>query len=242
MSESTAWGLGIGLVVLGPFLNFVLLWLIAKWLMSYFPKRLSGNYSLSYLAAFVVLIGFHAVLVVPGMINFSKVCVSGGKPVVSDRVRVEAVYFDRLMEHEAESILRPAYAVDKTPRPFRIVEFKTHDRAKDIERYTLDEYGTINRSKVTLSGDGKPELIARYGVNKQHTDFGFTSSGFETSVYEIATNREIAKSANIMFHGGWLQFLRFMSGWSNCPDTGTKEWKVTYRLPEYVLGGYEPSD
>lgn len=241
MSESTAWGLGIGLVVLGPLLNFVLLWLVAKCLRSFFPERFRDNGSLNYLTAFAVLIGLHAVLVVPGMINFSKACASDGKLVVSDRVKVEAVYFDRLMQYEAESMLRPAYAGDKAPRPFRIVEFKTHDRATEFERYTLDEYGTIDRSKVSIGGDGKPELIARYGVNKRHTDFGFTSAGFVTSVYEIATKKEIAKGASIMFHGGWLQFLRFMIGWMNCPDTGTQDWKVNYRLPEYVLGGYEPT-
>jgi hypothetical protein len=135
--------------------------------------------------------------------------------------------------------LRPAYAGDKAPRPFRIVEFKTHDRAKDIERFALDEYGTINRSKVPLGVDGKPDLIARYGVTKRHIDFGFTSSGFGTSVYEIATKKEIAKSASIMFHGGWLQFLRFMIGSSNCPDTGTKDWRTNYHLAQHVLGGYE---
>ena len=239
MSESTAWGLGIGLVVFGPLLNFVLLWVIAVRIEAQFPTRF--NKSGSWFAALLVVLGIHAALVVPGMLNFSNVCAADGTPTISQRVKVDTVYFDQLAGYEAESILKPTHGADNKPRPFRTLEFKTHDKAKDIDRYSLSDDGRIKRSKVSTSSDGKPELLAKYGVNKRHNDFGFTSRGFQTSIYEISTGVQMAKGATILFHGGWLSFLRPIA-LSDCPAVGTKNWRIAVDLPQYVLGGYEPKN
>lgn len=180
---------------------------------------------------------FHALLVMPGQVRFSYLCAEQGTPVVEERVRVDTVFFDRLAGYEASELLKPSSAL--SPAPFTTIEFKDYSYGNKPTRATLGSKGNVVFSEIASSAGAVIAYTAKYGVNKRHVDFGLQNSGFVTSIYEVSSMKEIAKSSWIAFDGGALQFLRFTMGMKTCPDDSST-FQIDHWFPQHVLGGYEP--
>ena len=240
--------MGWFLVIFGSLLNIpigVAVYAFAK----PFVTRFNNPPAVALLISLIGLAGFHAALVVPGYLQFRALCVQHGTPMIDERVRVEAVYIEEIQGYQAHEYLRCGndFCVEnRTPvnPPFRIVETSdSMGRAGSI-RYVNDPNGKARSEPLPKRGDGSNDWQAKYGVRKKYVDYGWTNAGFETTVYERATGRELGHARQLMFGGGYLQFLRATFRMAHCPstDTGQSDGDLltASNLPAIILGGRPP--
>jgi hypothetical protein len=87
-------------------------------------------------------------------------------------------------------------------------------------------------------------LKSRYGVREELAELAHGTVMTEKTVYEMATKRELARAASIVYDGGPLALLLGVHGMSSCPDVrseqGSRDFQTFYDLETIMLRAEEP--
>lgn len=103
--------------------------------------------------------------------------------------------------------------------------------------------GTLLRYSKGPNGDLKeeevPAIRGEYGFRETFSELSGGITMTEKVIYEIATDREQARAANINYHGGPLWIFLGSYGASSCPDIlseeGSRHFGTFYDLESIVL-------
>jgi hypothetical protein len=101
--------------------------------------------------------------------------------------------------------------------------------------------------RYSQGADGAPhsetvgETLSRYGVRKTFRQLPRTISISEKVIFVMSSGAEIARAANLTYHGGPLSILLGSYGMRTCPDIfseeGSQKFKIYNDLEGIVLGG-----
>lgn len=237
--------MGWWLIIFGPLLNIPIGYAIYS-LAKPFSIRFANPAAAALLAPVIGLALFHAALVVPGYLKFRSICTAHGSPVIHERIRVSSIYVDEIPGYQAYEYLRCGSDFCVANRtalhpPFQTIETSNSERRTGAIRYVNDPNGKARTEQIPRLSDGTYDFQAKYGVRKKFVDYGWTTRGFETTVYERATGRELGHARRLSFDGGYLQFLRFTLGSAHCPsiESGQSDDDslTAGNLPAIILGG-----
>ena len=237
--------MGWWLIIFGPLLNIPIGYAFYAFAKSR-SVRFANPAQAALLAPVIGLSVFHALLVLPGHFNFRSICTEHGTPVIHERVRVSSIYVDEIPGYQAYEYLRCGrdFCVENRTAlkpPFQTVETGSIERRTGAIRYVNDPNGRARAEPIPKLADGTYDFQAKYGVRKKFVDYGWTTRGFETTVYERATGRELGHARQLSFDGGYLQFLRFTFGSAYCPsidsDQSDGDLLTAGNLPAIILGG-----
>ncbi len=238
--EDYAFGIGVLLAIAGPVLLIPVLWLVYRLLArpivhSFMDPRSSGWAAggLALVMSMLLVAGALAVSYVPGKREFDRLCSLHATPTVSDRIMVRGFYRNRLYPYEARRFLDEG--------GFTFVE-APHMYEKDTwVRYSKNAAGELNEQKV-------PGPDSRYGVREILSELPHGIFMTEKLVYEIQSNRELAKASQIIYEGGPFSVLLGVYAMSSCPDVrsaiGSGHFNTFYNLESIALrsaGIVEPS-
>lgn len=229
--ESFAFGVGILLAVLGPLLLIPLVWIVYRWVawpivQSALVPRVSKRTvrGIALISTILVVAGALCLSYFPGRWEFDRLCSTHATPMVLDRIRTSGFYRSRLYPYEAR-------------------QFLEHDAFAFLEAPHMYKKGMYVRYSKTAGGDIREEdvstLESRYGVRER---LSIPSSGIAMTqkvVYEMATARELARAAHIVYEGGPLSLFLGVYAMSSCPDIrsaeGSQHFKTFYDLENIVL-------
>ena len=237
--------MGWWLIIFGPLLNIPIGYAIYA-LAKPFTIKFACPASAALLAPVIGLTAFHAVLILPGYLTFRSICAEHGTPVIRERVRVPSIYVDEIPGYQAYEYLRCGsdFCVENRTAlqpPFHTIETSNSERRNEPIRYVNDPNGKARAEPIPKLSDGTYDFQAKYGVRKKFVDYGWTNRGFETTVYERATGRELGRARRVLFDGGYLQFLRFTYGSADCPSIESGQTDddslTSSNLPAIILGG-----
>lgn len=228
--EDFGFGLGVLLAILGPLLLIPVTWVAYLLLRPVVLHRLIPRVSkgaASWIALAVscfIVAGALVLSYVPGRIEFDRLCSEHAIPTVSERVRTDGFYRTRLYPYEA----RPFLEGDS----FVFVEAPHMYKEGVYVRYTKTEDETIHEQEVST-------LNSLYGVRETLSELAYRIMMTEKVAYEMETNRELARAANIVYEGGPLSLLLGVYGMSSCPDIrspeGSQHFKTFYELETITL-------
>lgn len=228
-------GIGVLLAIFGPLLLVPITWLLYRYavrpvaLRVLAPRVSAAGARRIALGLSIFLVG--AALVVshyPGKREFDQLCAEHATPVISDRVTAEGFYRTRLYPYEATRFLDS----------FLFVE------APDMYKKGV----TVRYSKAgdDVRQEEAPSLRSLYGVQE---NFSQPASGItmtEKRIYEIATQRELARAASLNYNGGPLALLLGAYVMSSCPDIlsekGSRDFQTYYDLETVILRGSVAAD
>jgi hypothetical protein len=226
--SSIAIGLGVLLAVIGPLLLLPIAWLFYRFatrpILSRLLQRRASESSIRLAALSLtatLIIAVLALTYLPGKQEFDRICVEHGTPRIADRVNADGFFRTQLFPYEAHPFLE-TFSFIEAPDPYR----------ESVSlRYTRDG-DEVRSIEVTT-------LNSQYAVRKsfQMKDHGITIT--EKRIYEISTNRELARAAMIYYHGGPLGLLLGSHGRASCPDVvsdeGSRDFQKFYNLETIVL-------
>ena len=230
--EGFAFGIGTLLAIGGPLLLIPLTWLVhclavrrivdtllVTRVGTHAARRLALAASVALVAAALATSYF------PGKRAFDRLCATHGTPTVSGVVRAEGFFRTRLYPYEAA----------RWPDSFAYVE-APHMYEEGVHvRYT--KVGDDVREESVAA------LRSRYAVRETFEELPHGIVMTEKTVYEMASKRELARAASIVYHGGPLSLLLGVYGMSSCPDArseqGSQDFRTFYDLETIVL---RPSD
>lgn len=229
--ESFAYGLGFLLAIFGPLLLIPITWALHRWVTKALVlPGLAASIGKSMPPLFGVILSVGAVGLTlalsyfPGKLEFNDLCNKFSRPHIQERVMVDGFYRSRLYPYEAERFLRE--------EEFSFVEAPDMHKKNIFVRYSMLAEGKLRQEEAT-------ELVSRFGVLE---DFSQPSYGIlmdKKTIYEIASNRQIASAASITYTGGPLSLLLGSYAMSSCPDirtaTGSEDFKTYYHLENVVL-------
>ena len=223
-------GIGILLAIIGPLLLIPVAWLLNRFVVRPVIRRsLGASLSaglvplVSWVATVVLVAAVMAASYIPGKKEFDGLCQQHGVPVVSQRVDVDGFYRTKAFPYEAAGYLDTFHFIE-APDPYK--------DGIDL-RYTKvgDE---VRKEEIT-------ELTSRYGFEQKFSQLPSGITMTEKRVFEVGTNRELARASNITYHGGPLSLFLGSYGMSSCPDIiseqGSRHFRTFYDLEKIVLGG-----
>lgn len=218
------------LAILGPLLLLPVWWLVYRFgtlplLRSIWSKKPPGQTKAAALSlALLFMLVILAVSYVPGRVEYGRLCARDGSPVVSERVDVEGLLYGPLFQYEARPLLDDG--------GFDFVEAPDQYRDGIYVRYTLAEDGGLEREEVG-------SLRSRYGLRKELITHPRGTIRTQKVVYELGSERELARAANLVYEGGPLSIFLGVYGMSSCPDIrtaqGSEDFRVFYELETHVL-------
>jgi hypothetical protein len=229
MSESTAFGLGILFGVFGPLLLLPIVWAVARWPL----RRLIGKWTDQHFgpaSGFIRLV-LSAALVgsvllasyLPGRMEFSRLC-AVHEPVIHEVTDVPGFYATELYPYLAEPFLRE--------RGFAYVEAPDMYKKGRTLRYAVNADGKTIVTEV-------PAPASRYAVSYAFRTPGNTIVISEKRIFELSTDRELARAGSVTYHGGYLSLLLGIYGMSDCPngrtEKGSRQFNDYYYLERKVL-------
>ncbi len=229
-------GIGFLLAIFGPLLLVPVTWLLYRLAVRPLVQRLAPpTFSTSqaptsnvrWLAWFVSAAIVAVVIVasyLPGRWEFDRMCSQHAVPSVSDQVEARGFFRTRLFPYEAAQYLRDgSFEFVEAPHPYQQGEHV---------RYSRSDAGKIDEQPI-------PTISAAYGVRKTFSELSGSLTMTEKVIYEIATERELARAASINYHGGPLSILLGTSGMTSCPDIlseeGSRHFGTFYELESIVL-------
>lgn len=231
--ESFAFGVGILLAIFGPLLLIPVIWLVYRMaarpvLLPSVGRRLSGRSARMVALALstIVVVGAVGLSYLPGRREFDRLCVQHATPSVAERVRASSYYRNRLFPYEADQILEEdGFTSVEAPHPY--------------------EAGTLVRYSRAPDGDVRQEEIAApessYGVRHTLSQLSHGIVMTEKVVYEMATDRVLARAAHVVYQGGPLSLFLGTLGMASCPDIrsadGSRHFGTFYDLEALVLRG-----
>jgi hypothetical protein len=231
--EEFGFGIGILLALFGPLLLLLFVWLLHRLVGRRLVRRLVGPVVSDARARWisVALSGFFvagavAVSYFPGKWEFDRMCAEHAAPVISERVTTSGYYRDRLFRYEAAQILNEGV--------FTFVEAPDMYKRGRLLRYEKTDEGTVEEEEIA-----SPR--STYGVEKKFSQERFGISMTRKRVYEMDGKRELARAANLIYHGGRLSLFLGVYGMSSCPDIrstqGSEDFRTFYHLEATVLAG-----
>ena len=230
MSEAMAWSLGLLLAMFGPLLLLPVIWAVYRWPLRYWlgdwtHRRFGAHAQAARLVIATVLIGIIVFATyLPGRLEFAELCGRYAKPVIVDVVEVPGFYSTSLYPYEAEGLLREwGFSYVEAP----------------------DMYKKARTLNYTLGADGKtvvaeiPSPTSRFAASHTTRAIGNTLTLSEKRVFELATDRELARAGSVVYHGGPLGMILGVHGMSNCPNPryaeGSRQFDDYYYLERKVL-------
>jgi hypothetical protein len=233
--SSLAMGLGVLLAIAGPLLLLPITWMLYRFLIRPILARVlqhrisRTSLGISALAIAAVLVTAVMILsYLPGKREFNRICAEHANPRIADRVNTEGFFRTRLFPYEARPFLE-TFSFLEAPDPYRkgvtLRYVRNGDEVRSVEVTTLKSQYGVRKSFLT-----KP--------------FGITMS--TKNIYELSTNRELARAAMIHYQGGPLGLLLGSYGSSSCPDIlseeGSRDFRKFYDLETIVLAASRPEE
>lgn len=229
--ENFAIGVGVLLAVFGPLLLIPVIWLIYRMVarlivVSVLVPRVSHRnaHRIALILTLLVVAGSLSLSYFPGRWEFDRLCSEKGTPMVSKRIRVDSHYRPRLYPYEARRFLG-----DDT---FVFLEAPHLHRRGMFVRYSRAKGGDIHEEEVQA-------VKSSYGVRESLSRRSYGIVMTEKSVYEINSNRELARAAHIVYEGGPLALFLGVYAMSSCPDIrsaeGSEHFTTFYDLETIVL-------
>lgn len=229
--EGLAFGLGMLLAVAGPLLVIPVVWLVYRLLAkpvvyAVLVPPLAGR-TARWTALAVSLVCAAVVLTLsylPGKWEFDQLCSVHAAPTVSGRVSVAGFYRQHMFPYEATRYLdEGGFTFVEAPHPYE----------KGIYvRYSKTGEGETGEHKISA-------LESRYGVRKTLSELSHGILLSEKRVYEMASDRELARAAHLTYEGGPLKLFLGAYGMSSCPDisteAGAQDFNTFYNLESVVL-------
>lgn len=228
-------GLAVLWVVLAPLLLIPITWGLHKLVTKPFVLPLLAAHvkqANRTLVGTMISVGFVlsilALSYFPGRVQFEQLCEKHEKPQVSQRVVVDGFFNADLAPYEAVDFLNK--------KGFSYVEGRDIYAPAGYVRHAKDENGKIREQKIA-----RPTSL--YAVKRTVTELPLTIVVDEKVIYEISSNKELARAASVTYHGGPLRWLLGYDTLSTCPDPrtteGSKNFLTSYNLEEYVLRSSE---
>ncbi|MEE8348362.1 MAG: hypothetical protein V3R94_02255 [Acidobacteriota bacterium] len=229
--EGLAWGIGILLVMIGPFLLIPVTWILYRYgarpvALAWLVPRISDNAArLTALMVSLLLVGVTlAVSFFPGQREYARLCAEYSVPMVSDRVMVEGFYRNRLYPYEASQFL--------DGDSFKFVEAPDMYKEGSYIRYSRSENEEIHQEEI-----GAP--ASRYGVREDFSELSYGIVMTRKTVYDMESSRELANAASIVYMGGPLSLFLGVQALSSCPEIissqGAEHFNTFYNLETVVL-------
>ena len=229
-------GFGFLLAIFGPLLLVPATWLLYRLavrplVQRFAPPTLSTSQAptsnVKWRAWFVSAAIVAVVMIasyLPGRFEFDRMYSQHAAPSVSDQVEAKGFFRTRLFPYEAAQYLRDgSFEFVEAPHPYREGEYV---------RYSGSGTGKIDEQPI-------PTISAVYGVRETFSELSGSLTMTEKVIYEIATERELARAASINYHGGPLSIFLGTSGMTSCPDIlseeGSRHFGTFYELESIVL-------
>jgi len=229
--ENFGFGIGILLAIFGPLLLIPVVWIVHRWIawpivfhvMSPATSKIVVRW-IALVSALLVVAATMSLSYFPGKLEFDRLCAQHAIPVVSEKVATPGFYRTRLYPYEARKYLGND--------SFQFVE-SPHMYKKEVYiRYSRTDTDRIHEQEVS-------ELKSLYGVREDfsHRRYGILMT--EKVVYEIESNRELARAAQVIYEGGPLSLFLGVYGMSSCPDVrsteGSHYFQTFYDLESITL-------
>ena len=224
-------GIGFLLAILGPLLLVPVTWLLYRFVAWPVVRRAAppafspGWARLLALALSIVVVAATVVLsYLPGRWEYDRLCAQHATPVISSQVKTDGFYRTRLYPYEARKYL--------VEGPFAFVEAPDMYKNGVYLRYSRAAESEIHSEPV-------PGISSAYGVRETFSQLPGSIMMTEKVVYEIASDRELARAAHIVYQGGPLSLFLGAYAMSSCPDIrseeGSRHFRTFYELESIVL-------
>jgi hypothetical protein len=221
-------GVGVLLVLFGPLLLIPITWLFYRFAVRPIVVRVcvprvseKDARLISWGVAVLAVVAALASAYFPGKRDFDQLCSEHATPRISDRVNVQGFFRSRLYPYEARRFLERFEFVE-APHMYKEGLNVRYAKAGD----------ELREEEVTA-------LRSVYGVQENLSELSFGITSTQKRIYEIATDRELAKASHITYQGGPLWLLLGSYGTSSCPDIrseeGSRDFQTSYELETIVL-------
>lgn len=233
--EGLAFRIGVVLAIGGPLLLIPLTWLVYRLAVRRVVGRLASTVGaraarrLALAAAVALVAAVLAASYFPGKWEFDRLCMAHATPTLSAGVKAEGFFRTRLYRYEALRWLE-SFAYVESPHMYKDGLYIRYTKVGD----------EVRQEEVTT-------LRSRYGVREDLEELAYGIVITEKTVYDMATNRKLARAASLVYEGGPLALLLGVYGMSSCPDIrsahGARDFQTFYDLETIVLRAEEaPAD
>lgn len=231
--EELAFSIGVLLAIGGPLLLIPVIWLVYRLavrriVVTLLATRVGrrGARWLALAVSVALVASALAVSYFPGKREFDRLCAAHATPTVSAAVQADGFFRTRLYPYEAARWLK-SFAYVEAPHMYEDGVHVRYTRVGD----------DIRQDDVTT-------LLSHYGVREDLVERAHGIVMTEKTVYELATERELARAASIVYQGGPLALLLGVYGMSSCPDIrsdqGSRDFRTFYDLETIMLRAGEP--
>lgn len=223
-------GIGVLLAILGPLLLIPLTWVLYRLVTRPLLRHVAAHpparkidlsaFLCAALLVLVVLVGSY----LPGKTEFNSLCDEYAQPRIIKKVTVDGFYRSRVYSYEArEFIEKDGFQYVEGPYPGQTEKFR---------RYSISAQGEIHNVDIATP-------TSQYGVSDKHWETGSGVIVSLKTIYERATESELARAANITYQGGPLWVFMGSYATSSCPDIlseeGSEDFRTYYDLEKIVL-------
>ena len=229
--EDFGFGLSVLLAICGPLLLIPITWLVYRLVTQPLLRRRAasrptpGKVAPAALFCAVLLVAVILILsYLPGKLEYNDLCSEYAEPRILDTVTVDGFYRSRVYNYEARKFLEKG--------GFKFVEGPLPSQPERFRRYSKSTQGEFIEEEISAP-------TSQYGVRDElrETDAGVILS--IKTVYEMTSDRELARAANITYLGGPLLILLGSYTTTSCPDIlteqGSKDFSTYYDLEKVVL-------
>lgn len=223
-------GIGVLLAILGPLLLLPITWVIYRLVTRPLLRRNAPQLPLRTMDQSAFLCATVLVLIVlvgsylPGKIEYNSLCDEYGQPRIMKRVTADGFYRSRVYIYEAREFIEKG--------GFKYVEGPYPGQRERFRRYSISSQGQINEVEIAAP-------TSAYGVRDELWETGSGVIVSVKTVYEKASESELARAANITYRGGPLWFLMGSYATTSCPDIlteqGSEDFTTYYNLEKIVL-------
>jgi len=229
--ENILIGLGVLLAIFGPLLLIPIIWVIYRLvtrplLGRLFPPQTSSRKIAqgAIMSAIFLITGALAHSYIPGKYEYDAFCGKYAEPRILETVNTEGFYRNRVYNYDARKYLEEG--------GFMFVEGPFPAQPERFRRYSMNAEGEFIEREIDAP-------TARYGVRDElwETDSGVIFS--VKTVYDMSSNRELARAARLTYSGGYLSILLGSYATTSCPDIrteqGSNNFRIYYDLEKVVL-------
>ena len=226
-------GLGVVLAILGPLLLIPVIWLLYRclwWALVRWspPDKLKKSTTrlVAIALALVLVAGSMVASYLPGYWKFQRLCAQHAVPDASFRARVDGFFREQMFPYQAHKYLsQDSFSFVEAPDPYK---------KGILLRYSKGDDGELKQEQI-------PAISSRYGFRETFSELPGGITMTEKVIYEIESELERARAANINYRGGPLWLFLGSYGTSSCPDIlseeGSLHFGTFYDLESIVLRG-----
>ena len=226
-------GLGVVLAILGPLLLIPVIWLLYRclwWALVRWspPEKLpkSAARQVAIVLSFALVVGAMIASYLPGSWEYERLCAEHATPDASFRTRVDGFFRTQMFPYRAHKYLsQDSFSFVEAPDPYK---------KGILLRYTKGDNGELKQEQI-------PAISSTYGFRETFSELPGGITMTQKAFYEVATEQERARAANINYHGGPLSLFLGSYGMSSCSniltDEGSLHFGTFYDLESIVLRG-----